>query len=252
MLFRSGFRSAYAGVWFLCNAFVAMGLYGDFSRPRDRLLALAPSRLLDRLALGWFGRAYGDDPLHRALLRDATDPPLPRRWQVRPEWLEAFDDAQRPGGGGQRRRPTLWHPAGFPLAASRRAPAMAQAAAAARRVGYQPERGRAGAGRPSRRGSHPRGGGATGERARRLPSRPEERWLACLALYLEARIQRATGDPALGLSSLAIPGQCRISPERVDVDMALEELPLPLRLAGLDRDPGWLPAEGRAIAFHFH
>jgi hypothetical protein len=84
-----------------------------------------------------------------------------------------------------------------------------------------------------------------------LPSAQAARWLACLALYLDARIQRATNDPALGLSSLAIPGQCRLGAERVEVDLALADLPLPLRLAGLDRDPGWLPAEGRAIAFHF-
>jgi hypothetical protein len=87
--------------------------------------------------------------------------------------------------------------------------------------------------------------------SRQLPSAHPARWLACLALYLDARILRATGDPALGLSSLALPGHCRIGPERVDVDLALADLPLPLRLAGLDRDPGWLPAEGRAIAFHF-
>lgn len=41
------------------------------------------------------------------------------------------------------------------------------------------------------------------------------------------------------------------TPTRVDVHLALAELPLALRLAGLDRDPGWLPAAGRALAFHF-
>jgi hypothetical protein len=28
-------------------------------------------------------------------------------------------------------------------------------------------------------------------------------------------------------------------------------LPLQIRFAGLDRDPGWVPAAGRFITFHF-
>jgi len=37
----------------------------------------------------------------------------------------------------------------------------------------------------------------------------------------------------------------------VDVHLSLTALPLAIRIAGLDRDPGWIPAAGRAIAFHF-
>jgi len=35
------------------------------------------------------------------------------------------------------------------------------------------------------------------------------------------------------------------------VRLSLTELPLEIRLAGLDRDPGWIPAAGRFLAFHF-
>jgi hypothetical protein len=38
---------------------------------------------------------------------------------------------------------------------------------------------------------------------------------------------------------------------RLDVTFSLAEHPLALRLAGLDRDPGWVPAAGRSIAFHY-
>ena len=31
----------------------------------------------------------------------------------------------------------------------------------------------------------------------------------------------------------------------------LRELPIEVRLSGLDRDPGWVPAAGRFVAFHF-
>lgn len=41
------------------------------------------------------------------------------------------------------------------------------------------------------------------------------------------------------------------TPTRVDVLLRLVELPIEIRRAGLDRDPGWLPAAGRSFAFHF-
>jgi hypothetical protein len=37
----------------------------------------------------------------------------------------------------------------------------------------------------------------------------------------------------------------------LDVFLTLEELPVEIRIARLDRDPGWVPAAGRYIAFHF-
>lgn len=237
----SHFPTDFAGLWFVCNAFLALGLYGDFSRPTEGMLALAPSRLLDRLALRWFGSRYRGDPLHKALGRSGADPPLPRRWQVESAWLEAFAGEEGAAMVTSHSHQTLWHPAGFPLADS---PLPGPTRRHADRRDGRPVAG-------PRDGSKRRAPAAPPGLSRQLPSAHPARWLACLALYLDARILRATGDPALGLSSLALPGHCRIGPERVDVDLALADLPLPLRLAGLDRDPGWLPAEGRAIAFHF-
>ena len=40
--------------------------------------------------------------------------------------------------------------------------------------------------------------------------------------------------------------------ERVDLRLPLDRLPLAVRLAGLDRDPGWIPAAGADFRFHFH
>jgi hypothetical protein len=37
----------------------------------------------------------------------------------------------------------------------------------------------------------------------------------------------------------------------VDIHFDLADLPLQVRFAGLDRDPGWVPAAGRFIAFYF-
>jgi hypothetical protein len=42
-----------------------------------------------------------------------------------------------------------------------------------------------------------------------------------------------------------------VTATRVDVTYSLSEHPIELRLAGLDRDPGWIPAGGRILAFHY-
>lgn len=39
--------------------------------------------------------------------------------------------------------------------------------------------------------------------------------------------------------------------DRLDVSFSLHHLPLAIRLAGLDRDPGWVPASGCDLRFHF-
>jgi len=81
-----------------------------------------------------------------------------------------------------------------------------------------------------------------------------ETWLARLMPYVRARLRQA-----LGLSEDEDPGPivCRhparvcVTPTHLDVYLSLAELPIAIRLSGLDRDPGWVPAAGKYIAFHF-
>jgi len=47
------------------------------------------------------------------------------------------------------------------------------------------------------------------------------------------------------------PAEIALSATGVHVHLSLASLPLALRVAGLDRDPGWIPAAGRSLAFHF-
>ena len=43
----------------------------------------------------------------------------------------------------------------------------------------------------------------------------------------------------------------RATDTHINVFFGLADLALEIRCAGLDRDPGWVPAAGRFIAFHF-
>ena len=49
----------------------------------------------------------------------------------------------------------------------------------------------------------------------------------------------------------AHPARIVATATRLTVFLSLEKLPIAIRLSGLDRDPGWVPAAGRFIAFHF-
>jgi hypothetical protein len=106
--------SQFAGITFLLNAFVALGLWGDFTRPRDLVPGLSPFELLLLLGRHWYGSRFVTDPLHD-LLRDLAglrpgEPPgrhfAAPRWTVRDDWL-----VWQAAGSHSRRRPC----AGFPL-----------------------------------------------------------------------------------------------------------------------------------------
>jgi hypothetical protein len=55
----------------------------------------------------------------------------------------------------------------------------------------------------------------------------------------------------IAVSSLTTPGRVRVTATHVDVALSLQDVDLAVRLAGLDRDPGWVPMLGRIVLFHF-
>jgi hypothetical protein len=87
-----------------------------------------------------------------------------------------------------------------------------------------------------------------------------ERWLEWLMPYIRARLGRALGlrgirSEHLGeaLSAVLLEHQARVLVTATDLDvfLSLEQHPIQIRLAGLDRDAGWVPAAGRYVTFHF-
>ena len=50
---------------------------------------------------------------------------------------------------------------------------------------------------------------------------------------------------------VAQPGRIEMTPTRVDAYFALTGHPIEIRMTGLDRNPGWVPAAGRIFAFHY-
>jgi hypothetical protein len=78
-------------------------------------------------------------------------------------------------------------------------------------------------------------------------------WLDPLMATLEARAALALGVPeGEALPWLcAQPGRVVLTPTRLDGYFSLAAHPLAIRIAGLDRNPGWVPAAGRILEFHY-
>jgi hypothetical protein len=81
---------------------------------------------------------------------------------------------------------------------------------------------------------------------RRWVRRVTDRWRVQLALALDCP------PPDAGSLLLQLAAVIDATPSRVDAEFDLSGLPIAVRLAGLDRDPGWIPATGRTVLFHFH
>lgn len=176
--------SRYAGVFYLMNVALHMGLYADFANPLRPALAMPPGDLLAHLLELACGSAVRRDPV----------------WGV----LAALS------GRNASRAP------------SRQLP------------GYVDLPGK-------------------GARARRRLVRVFRRWLLALSDTMRERLSLALGsvarDPLEWLCTRD--GTLILNDSRLVVRFALAEHPLEIRLAGLDRDCGWVPAAGRGIGFEY-
>lgn len=79
-------------------------------------------------------------------------------------------------------------------------------------------------------------------------------WLVDLLPYLHTRLRQALGiDTHTNLAHILLHHYARvvITATHIDVFFSLAEHPIEIRLSGLDRNPGWVPAAGRFIAFHY-
>ncbi len=80
-----------------------------------------------------------------------------------------------------------------------------------------------------------------------------ERWLGELMPYVHARLCDALDLAVADLAQVLCIHRARIlvTATHLDLFLSLDELPVEIRIAGLDRNPGWIPAAGRFITFYF-
>lgn len=78
-------------------------------------------------------------------------------------------------------------------------------------------------------------------------------WLPLLRDHaITALSHTLPGEPGDAIRTvLSAVGQIHLTRTHVDVYMSLQAIAMPLRVAGLDRDPGWRADYGRVVQFHF-
>ena len=230
-------RTELGGVFHLVPLAQALGLYGDFTTPAEPGIQLGLWDFVTLLGTRLLTRPLPRDPVWALLAelagRRPGPPPgrgfrPPAVWRVPQAWLAPFS----PGGtwrySVEGDRTVLLHPAGFPVVDGRG-------------IDLQRQLRRYGA-RPARPSVAPGGGGTA-----------REQWLDHVASYLRARLAIALGVGRRGAADLAFrrPARVLVTDSRLDVISALADLPIVVRLAGLDRDPGYVPAVDRSLWFHF-
>jgi hypothetical protein len=246
------------GVFYLINVALALGLYGDFTQPARLGLALPVWDFLCLVGQRLLGRRQvRTDPLWAVLAalagRAPGAPPgaggrPPATWRLPPAWLEPLADDRRPWRWSVTNgRLQVHHPAGFCILDR---PMRSTEVTAARVAALLRPYGRPPLVHRPRLARRTPGGARTAD----APTAALARWLEWLVPYLRVRLRAALGAERgtdVGRLVCRSPARLVLTPVHLHVHLALDRLPLAIRLAGLDRDPGWVPAAGRSIAFHF-
>jgi hypothetical protein len=233
----------FGGIFYLINLGIFLDLYSDFTAPAGRSLTLSIFDFIALLGERLLQKQIKDDPVWELLAqlagRTKLDAPgkgfePPDEWRLPAHWLEAFPDESQLEWMTKGERLRVKHPAGFllldiPLSDSP-AKQLKREMVVYNATKWQLNQ-------QSFRFSPSDGGLA--------------QWLDWIVPYVRARLRRAlgSGDPAL----LVCAQRASILSTEVHLEIffALSEHPLEIRLAGLDRDPGWVPAAGRFVRFHY-
>ena len=242
-------ETRYGGIFFLINLALYLELYGDFAAPLAPCLPLIVWDFVALLGARLLGEELRGDPVWSLLAelagRDVGTEPgedfIPAdEWRVPVAWLASLPTTGAWRWSCARGRLRVEHPSGFLVLDLPRDDRRAARQLTSELQAY--------AGRYTDKPVRVwRGIRLDGRTAR-------ECWLERLAAYVEARLRLALGQESAGAASrllCALHARVTATATHVDVFMSLADLPVEVRLSGLDRDPGWLPAAGRFVAFHF-
>jgi hypothetical protein len=242
-------ETRYGGVFFLINLALYLELYGDFTAPPAPCLPLLVWDFVALLGERLLGEELRDDAVWSLLAElagrdDETKPGedfIPAdEWRVPFAWLESLPTTGAWRWSRARGRLRVEHPSGFLVLDLPRDKRRAARQLTSELQAY--------AGRYTDKPVRVwRGIRLDGRTAR-------ERLFERLAAYAGARLRLALGQESAGAAShllCALPARVAATATHVDVFMSLADLPVEVRLSGLDRDTGWLPAAGRFISFHF-
>jgi hypothetical protein len=237
-------ESAWGGLLYLMNVVLHLELYADFSHPLRPGLDLPIWRFLALIGEEFASEGLSQDLLWSCLkdLCGSVNQPAdewipPEEWVMPAGWLSMFPSAEPWRWSFHSGRLRLVHPAGF--------------------VVYERIMNESGLGEELHRFRVEYTGMAQLERHEADVESIEDvglrRWVNWLVPYVRARVSLALAVDENDVMSLLLRRHCRIelTDGRLDAFFSLQDHPIEIRLAGLDRNPGWVPAAGRYVEFHY-
>jgi hypothetical protein len=240
-------ETRFGGVFYLLNLGLYLNLYRDFTEPAGTEIDLNVWDFVALLALEFLGRKIKDDAVWTLLARLAgreNEEELgqgfapPDEWRMPPEWLETF----------QTNRKWLWlktggrlvvrHPAGFSVIDVP--------------LGDDPENQLENELKIYEKNFFRLAKGDSKNFSERFS--PSVIWLKNLAEYARKRLLQALNLPTpkqINRILFERPAKITVTATHFDAVFSLADLPLEVRLSGLDRNPAWIPAAGKFVKFHF-
>lgn len=234
------------GLFYLINVAISLDLYPDFTRPLDAGLSMPIWDFVEIVGRRTVAGRFKHDPvwtfLARLAGRSEGEPPgkyfePPNEWRIPADWLKPFGDHSIWTWSVRGSRLCVCHREGFCILdvcvkRDARQTLRKEIGLYAGSADFALRRGRPGpAAAPSL-----------------------EWWLSRLVPFLLARLRLAF---CVGRSRDAVRlllnhhAEVEKRDARLDIHLALADLPIGIRLAGLDHDPGWVPAGGRFVSFHY-
>jgi len=260
-LIESQTATQFGGLFYLINLGIYLGLYGDFTTPAEPGIELNIWDFVALVGRELVGERIQADPLWTLLARlsgraEGEEPGSgfkPKdEWRLPAEWLGPFAKESLGRWWAGQGRLRLFHSGGFlmldvPLAAGDPAEQLQREMKPYKSLEFQVS---------SFEFSEDAAVDEEPQTRKSVVETSSEvrAWLDRLMPYVRVRLQRALGlneteDPAPILCEQQ--GRVSLTATHVDLFFALDASPIEIRFAGLDRNPGWVPAAGRFIAFHF-
>ena len=239
------FQTRYGGVFYLLNLGLYLRLYRDFTEELPAEIDLNIWDFVALLGLELLGEQIKTDAVWDFLKRAAErendadfghEFDQSRDWRMPPEWLAAYTENQPWIWAKQKNRLVVRHPDGFNVID------VLMRGVAETRLKNELKNYTANFSRIIKAGK------------KNLSPVKSKTWLENLAEYLQKRLFRAlnlrTPDE---LKALLFERRATVSvsPTHLEVTFALADLPIQIRLAGIDRNPAWIPAAGKFVYFHF-
>ena len=242
---ETDFQTNFGGVFYLLNLGLYLGLYRDFTESLTTEIDLPIWDFVALLGFEFLGERIKKDAVWEFLKHAAErggDREFGREfnfsqdWRMSPEWLETFAEDREWRGARTKTRLVVRHADGFNVLDVRRR-GDADTQLKNELEVYQ--------NRFSR---------LVKAEKKDLPPVKSKGWLENLAEYLQKRLLQALNlrtPEELNAILFERRATVSVSATHLEITFALADLPIEVRLAGIDRNPAWIPAAGKFVYFHF-